>query len=101
MPTLHYENYQHFMNHWMSWINFRNHYITHNMASNMKKLEERCIELCRTLDDDPTVEYVDLPSNIPSLYRYYKCLPKSLQDHPGMKDIYLGLEYSSPDFTYD
>lgn len=44
---------------------------------------------------------MQLPRNIPSLYRYYKCLPKSLQDHPGMKDIYLGLEYSSPDFTYE
>ena len=41
---------------------------------------------------------MDLPANIPSLYRYYKCLPKSLQDHPGLKDIYLGMEYSSPDF---
>jgi hypothetical protein len=44
---------------------------------------------------------MDLPSNIPSLYRYYKCLPKEIQDNPGMKDIYLGLEYSSPDFPYE
>ena len=22
-----------------------------------------------------------------------------MQDHPGMKDIYLGLEYSAPDYT--
>ena len=44
-------------------------------------------------------EWAEVESNIPSLYRYYKCLPKSLQDHPGMKDIYLGLEYTSPDFS--
>lgn len=44
-------------------------------------------------------EWMDVPSNIPSLYRYYKCLPKDIQDHPGMKDVYLGLEYSSPDYT--
>lgn len=53
------------------------------------------------MNGNPAVEYVDLPCNIPSLYRYYKCLPKSLQDHPGLKDIYLGLEYKSPDFTYE
>lgn len=46
-------------------------------------------------------EWIDLPANIPSLSRYYNCLPKQLQEHPGMKDIYLGLEYSSPDFSYD
>jgi hypothetical protein len=44
-------------------------------------------------------EWMDVPSNIPSLYRYYKCLPKDIQDHPGMKDVYLGLEYTSPDYT--
>lgn len=44
---------------------------------------------------------MDVPSNIPSLYRYYKCLPKTMQDHPGLKDIYLGLEYTSPDFNYE
>jgi hypothetical protein len=46
-------------------------------------------------------EWVELEPNIPSLYRYYKTLPKAMQDHPGMKDIYLGLEYTSPDFTYE
>lgn len=44
---------------------------------------------------------MDVQANIPSLCRYYRCLPKSMQDHPGLKDIYLGLEYSSPDFTYE
>lgn len=44
-------------------------------------------------------EWAEVESNIPSLYRYYKCLPQSMQDHPGMKDIYLGMEYSSPDFS--
>lgn len=24
-----------------------------------------------------------------------------MQDHPALKDIYLGLEYSAPDFSYD
>lgn len=46
-------------------------------------------------------KWYELPANIPSLYRYYKCLPKSMQEHPGVKDVYLGLEYSQPDFTYE
>lgn len=101
MPNLAYENYQHFMNHWMSWIHFRNYYIGHNMASNLIKLEQKVLRLSQSMDDNPAEPYMELPANIPSLYRYYKCLPKSLQDHPGLKDIYLGLEYTSPDFTYD
>ena len=24
-----------------------------------------------------------------------------MQEHPGMKDIYLGLEYSAPDYAYE
>lgn len=32
-----------------------------------------------------------------SLYYYYKTLPQEFQDHPALKDIYLGLEYSCPD----
>jgi hypothetical protein len=46
-------------------------------------------------------EWLTLPSNIPSLCRYYRCLPKELQDNQGLKDIYLGLEYMSPDFAYE
>ena len=56
--------------------------------------------LAHSLNDTPSEEYFELPNNIPSLCRYYRCLPKELQDHPAMKDIYLGLEYSSPDFNY-
>jgi len=36
IPHTNFENYQHFMNHWMSWINFRNYYIGHNVASHMQ-----------------------------------------------------------------
>jgi hypothetical protein len=50
-------------------------------------------------DEDP--EYLQVPTNIPSLYRYYKCLPLELQKNQGIKDIYLGLEYSTPDFDYE
>jgi hypothetical protein len=28
--------------------------------------------------------------------RYYQTLPKEIQDHQGLKDIYLGLEYRCP-----
>ena len=42
---------------------------------------------------------MEIEANIPSLYRYYKCLPQEMQDHPGMKDIYLGLEYTAPDYN--
>lgn len=56
-------------------------------------------KLCESLLKEEESEWAEVESNIPSLYRYYKCLPKSLQDHPGMKDIYLGLEYTSPDFS--
>lgn len=57
--------------------------------------------MTKSLDEDPENEYMELPCNIPSLSRYYRCLPKEMQDHPGMKDIYLGLEYTSPDFSYE
>lgn len=56
--------------------------------------------LARSLDDNPEEEWMEVPKNVPSLCRYYRCLPKQLQDHPNIKDIYLGLEYSSPDFDY-
>lgn len=59
------------------------------------------MRLTRSLDTDPENEYMEVSANIPSLCRYYRCLPQVIQDHPGMKDIYLGLEYSSPDFTYE
>lgn len=36
MPSLNFENYQHFMNYWISWIQFRNSYIDHNLAANLK-----------------------------------------------------------------
>ena len=42
---------------------------------------------------------MEVEANIPSLYRFYKCLPKEMQDHPALKDVYLGLEYTSPDYT--
>jgi hypothetical protein len=58
-------------------------------------------KLARSMDPDPENEYMEVQANIPSLCRYYRCLPQSLQDHPGLKDIYLGLEYSSPDFPYE
>lgn len=46
-------------------------------------------------------EYMPLPNNINSLYCYYKTLPKHIQEHPGLKDIYLGLEYTAPDFAFE
>jgi hypothetical protein len=36
LPTLNYENYQHFVNYWMGWLQFRNSYVDHNYA-NIKK----------------------------------------------------------------
>lgn len=47
-------------------------------------------------DSEPENEYYTPRGKAPSLMRYYKTLPKSLQDHPGLKDIYLGLEYYCP-----
>lgn len=57
--------------------------------------------LCNTVDDDPENEYMEIDANIPSLCRYYRTLPQIMQDNVALKDIYLGLEYSSPDFSYE
>lgn len=35
-----------------------------------------------------------------SLYTYYKTLPKEIQEDPRVRTVYLGLEYSSPDISY-
>jgi hypothetical protein len=37
----------------------------------------------------------------PSLLRYYKTLPKEMQDHPGIKDVVLGLEFLCPHLPYE
>ena len=52
-------------------------------------------------DPVPDNEYFVPRGNAPSLLRYYKTLPKQLQDHPGLKDIYLGLEFHCPDIPYE
>lgn len=36
IPSLNFENYQHFINHWEGWLNFRNSYTEHNLENNMK-----------------------------------------------------------------
>lgn len=62
-------------------------------------------KLAKSLNDNrsenPDDDWMEIPANIPSLCRYYRCLPKEIQDHPGIKDIYLGMEYTSPDFSYE
>lgn len=47
-------------------------------------------------DPEPETEYYMPRGKAPSLMRYYQTLPKEIQDHPGLKDIYLGLEYYCP-----
>lgn len=42
-------------------------------------------------DPEPDNEFYTPRGKAPSLLRYYNTLPKSIQDHPGIKDIYLGL----------
>jgi hypothetical protein len=34
------------------------------------------MRLTKSLDSDPENEYMDVKANIPSLCRYYRCLPK-------------------------
>lgn len=36
MPNYTFESYQHFVNHWMNWINFRNSYIQFNLKANLE-----------------------------------------------------------------
>lgn len=51
------------------------------------------------VENDPTPDtewYTPSPAAT-SLYRYYKTLPMTVQEHAGVKDIYLGLEFYTPD----
>lgn len=34
-----------------------------------------------------------------SLWPYYRTLPQTCQDHEGVKMVYMGLEYKSPEWT--
>jgi hypothetical protein len=36
MPNYNFESYQHFINHWMNWLNFRNSYIQFNLNANLE-----------------------------------------------------------------
>lgn len=51
--------------------------------------------------EDIYKEGVTLQPKIYSLYTYFKTFPKDIQEHPGFRTVYLGLEYSQPDLTYE
>jgi hypothetical protein len=36
MPNYNFESYQHFVNHWMNWLNFRNSYTQFNLKANLE-----------------------------------------------------------------
>lgn len=36
IPNYNFESYQHFVNHWMNWLNFRNSYIQFNLKVNLE-----------------------------------------------------------------
>jgi hypothetical protein len=36
IPNYNFESYQHFVNHWMNWLNFRNSYIQFNLKANLE-----------------------------------------------------------------
>jgi hypothetical protein len=36
MPSYNFESYQHFVNHWMNWLNFRNSYTQFNLKANLE-----------------------------------------------------------------
>jgi hypothetical protein len=36
MPSYNFESYQHFVNHWMNWLNFRNSYTQFNLKANIE-----------------------------------------------------------------
>lgn len=38
MPTLTFQNYQHFVQYWMGWLSFRNSYTQHNYKNLNKEL---------------------------------------------------------------
>lgn len=38
MPSYNFESYQHFVNHWMNWLNFRNSYTQFNLKANIEYL---------------------------------------------------------------
>lgn len=52
-------------------------------------------------DQDPENPYFVPRGKTPSLMRYYQTLPKHIQEHPGLKDIYLGLEFHCPYIPYE
>lgn len=51
MPNYNFESYQHFINHWMNWINFRNSYTQFNLKSNLEYLSIHAVNLENDLRD--------------------------------------------------
>ena len=86
LPDFQIKDYQ---SNWQSWILWQKFCYYHQLSILKDEVEKNFNQ------------FLSLPLNqktkpLGSLFNYFKTLPQFLQEHEGVKNVYLGLEYKSP-----
>lgn len=85
LPNIKYRGYQSIWHPIIDWAQFK---MLRELNTYKDKMKDAIDLVLKAAEEDPVEPE---PVKMGSLYYYYRTLPKNIQEHPAIRDVYLGL----------